>query len=378
MVSQLELLLKQFTGECSRSRSSFLFSKRGMDDSQFHWLFVLMAGGFIIFLFAIFIGQGIAANQMKQTAQMLEYFDSVFSSSQNLDNLNQPIQSTSSITIEQTCEPGVDSKLSFVGQSLDKKIAYTSLFSAAKVSGSTYAIKTIPYNAPFHVDNPIFLTDDMTLYIIYTNDADIASKYEALLPSHATVVTTDDLSTITKRGFRDVVILSQSQDDFALEPDTVQKQLSPALRDNLRAVFVNTNTKNVFYSYGTKTANGFALFRPTDLHPGDDSIINSVDYTDDASLLGAIMSDAPTMYICNMQKLEARARMVALQIAVRATELEVVAGMDGRCIASYSAAHDQIMQGLQSPSNLLENFNWQDELASQNNFLITYSCPQLY
>jgi len=357
-------------------------AKKGMVDTQFHWLFVLLAGGFILFLFAIFIQEGITANNEKQTALMLQYFDSVFSSSQNSQHLDEKIDSLSSISIEQVCEPGVDSHLRFVDQALDKKTTFISIFSSQHVSGATYAIKTLPHDVPFHVDNPIYLTDSNTLYVIFSEDSDAREKYTKLLPSYATVVATDDLSTIKIKGFRGVVIITENYGQLILNQNGVAStDLPDALTQttNLRQVDITTATNNADFYFAIHSDGNIIFLQPggqgSDLLSGKGDVGN-VTYTDDASLLGSIMSDDPMVYECNEQKLNVRARAVALQIAIRAQTLSVEPNIDSRCVASYTSAHDDILQGLASDTLLQQS--WQDQIGKYNQQLIDWSCPTLY
>ncbi len=358
-------------------------SKNAMVDTQFHWLFVLLAGGFILLLFAIFIGQGIAANQEKQTALMLEYFDNVFTSSQNLQHLDESVDSLSSIDIKQDCEPGVESRLQFVGESLDKKTTYLPIFSAKDISGTTYAVKTLPYDAPFHIDNPLYLTDSQTLYIVYSDDADVRDRYAQLLPSHATKVETDDLSTVKLTGFKNVVIITSDEGSSTISgqitPPDIAKLPANLQNANLRHADVVSGTKTVDYYYAAHTNNGVILLAPPDNLLPNDGDISSVTYFDDASLLGAIMSDDPLVYECNIQKLGERARAVALQIAVRAQTLASTPNMDGRCVGAYNSAASSIFTALtDSTTDDLASPDWQNSLATNNDQLIKWSCPALY
>lgn len=352
------------------------FNKRGIADAQFHWLFVVIAGGFVLLLFAIFINQGIVANQNKQTALMLQYLDGVLSSSQNIQNLNDQIASSKSLTIEQKCEIGEKSRLVFVGQELDKPTTYLPIFSNYRISGAFYALKTLSYDAPFKVDNPIYLTDTSTLYVVYSSDPDIQDKYVRLLPSHAVVVATDDLSTVTESGFRNVVIITQ--DKYQIVP--VQEGLSSRLQhSNLRHVDVITTEEprrvDYYYGYDTKDSQGVLLLTPRDYYL-DNSLQNSVEYTDDALLLGAIMSEDPALFECNKAKLDARARVIAMQIYERATELSVESNIEAQCKASYDAVKSMILNNL--ASNTLSDVDVQDNIRSENERLIRYSCPTIY
>jgi len=350
-------------------------SKRGLSEAQFHWLFVMIAGGFILLLLITFAIQGIDAAKKKQTVTILRELETALSNTKTIGDINRKLPADKSVTTTITCDE-TSAAFSEIKVGTASRNTYSlAIFSRGTIRGDYYVAKALSHNVPFKVDTALYLTDPRTLYVILSSrlneqeNTEFISRVTQLLPTHATVINTTDITQVRNTGFDAVIIIGNNQGQLTEEDFTQQffKQqiyyIDISSDSNLESGEIS------FYKKERFGLNTVLMSEPT----------SAVSYYGRAELLGAIMSATENNYLCQKSKLDTRMKLSAEFYAKRAELLsteyrgETQANTDA-CQANFDSANSYLLQIRQNGPSSDEVLALQ-RINQQN---IDRSCPEIY
>jgi hypothetical protein len=353
-----------------------VYSKKGISSQQFHWLFVLVAGGIILLFFITIIMAGKQSSENKLAISMMNSFDAIFAGSKASDNTLTILDAPPNTAIEFVCDRDGYSELAIGSTTASKHNSNKIIFAKKTTEGRQYVLFTRSINVPFKVDNALYITDLHTKYFVlddprYPSYADAIMK---ILPANVTKEKINDVSAIAPGGFREVVIITFSGlGQLSLSRDFQKIKVT--------GLSITPTTANRGAVSSSLKPPGQSRFRPS---------AGTQYYYGSAMLLGAIFSEDGDYYECAVKKLYKKLA-VATQLYVARSQLLSESIQTGVCQAVYLDAvnafddlkeitegrgsltpddinSQQILQ-IEEYATILKNLNEQVEL---------HSCPLLY
>ncbi len=259
----------------------FKKNKKAEAESQFNWIFVLVAGGVILLFFAIFIYRYRDLNDKKLEIKF----------NQDLDLMISMSGITSNSLNNRSDVPFKDFEFSCQGLGVTdfrKKV----VFAPSIVKTRRLYLYSHPFLTPFMVSNFVYVISPNIKYVFVLNENDDASS-----------VFFHDLNDVIPKGamlrdktpiymYKDIFVQSQSvrfifinQNVNRLLIDKINKDVKDNKYKSLSVLSVSTHDQKIsFYEQDKETKKlGFT---------GDSY------YFDEASLLGAVVSDDKDLYDC--------------------------------------------------------------------------------
>lgn len=347
-------------------------NKRGVSESQFHWIFVLIAGGFLLFLLVSFSLQGLEASKKRHTVTVLRELESALTNTKTLGDINRKLEADKSLTVSITCDIDNSAFSQIQVESIPRDTYSLAIFSKGSLQGDYYIARALTYEVPFKVDTALYLTDSRTLYVLVSDDETFLSEMNSLLPAYATVVNTSSLNSLTNTGFDTVIIVGDNIGQV------VTSQLNPKFAK--QEIYVTDIVSDSLMQTGSVY---FQRKQRVFLSSQDREFLDdgSAEYVGKAELLGAVMSGTLDTYNCQKSKLEKRLQMSAAFYGERARllstdyESEYTQVTTQACRASYTSAADYFSDIVTSSSITQEQIT---RLSQLNQQIITRSCPEIY
>ncbi|HLP80065.1 MAG TPA: hypothetical protein VK158_05500 [Acidobacteriota bacterium] len=356
--------------------------KRGQADSQFHWLFVLLAGGFILFLFFMLATAGIRGFILKQTAETLKSIESTIGVVRSQGNIDAWIDASDAVSLAVSCDilrtgsgfTDVSSLLSVQGKETNKPIRDVPLFSEKIISGEHYAVKSIPSYYPFRADTALYMSSFSTLYVIVGADAATGKKIIDLLPKNASSVQVGSIPELTNKGFDMYVFIgvNQGQQLSSQVPSFAKKYRYVDIQPGADGLI--TSGDFVFYSLTKISGTTYELLSD----PDNDGVDDISSYRGEAEFAGGLVSPYD-IYTCTKFKMYRRVRATAGIMAIEADVLKnsypTTLANSGQCIGVYGLLSDKLLQLHAGPAvatdepdvavvNEVDRLNGQLELSS--------------
>lgn len=347
-------------------------NKRAQAESQFHWVFVLIAGAAILAFFVTFAYRHKAISEKKEDIKFANYLDMQVSLA----------EVTSKSTNNRSDLPYKDIKFSCEGiqfsgfeHDFNKKI----VFAPTKIKTSRLYISTYQFSMPFKVTNFVYIIAPNVNYIFITDEND---------PVYAKI--NSAISNIPSNP----ITMSKYSSYTSMSPDNIKKlQNFPSIRfifidkdpsSDLSSIYENFKNKEVSALYIKDKGLTFYQKTKSSFTQPDKSY-----YLDDASLLGAIITDNKEMYDCMMANAFERLYQASMLYTNLITKFQ---SERGDCSQSYSSIQnylDKIKNGAGGLDSI-EEFNTITQqqtndligavssLDQKNNQMKQYTCPTIY
>ena len=350
-----------------------MFSRKGVIEIQFNWIFIMIVGGLILMFFiAIVVQQGKVSNKRISSSISLD-MQSIFSGAQISTNTEHTVD-IPPVNILFECEDGYSSYS--VGDSVITLGDSIVIFSPDMVYGKSREIITwtLDWNAPYRVTNFLYITSPYARYVIVNDNPSLSSYVHSALPDLIFKELTDDYAGIDDRNNYRVRIarfgdlpeqLPVPEDLAALEDESVSLVSIESSGGTLKGT-----GKVHFYS-----KNGVIFERE-----------GTSAYLNEASVYGAIYSEDMAMYECNMAKAFKRLNILSMVYSARAGELYTYF-MDNpdpqRCRVKISQAKDYVddiierseVFSIQAVGGVYSSMQ---DLRTTNKEIQRLSCPVIY
>ena len=373
-----------------------MFSKKGVVEVQFNWMFVLIAGAIILMFFVNFAMNYREAGEREIAVNVLQELGSLASSSLQASGTAQDVEFVG-LSLEVYCNPdscniyGCDQRFDFGGRRIaaPEWMDIEPIFSSRNIDSDHLLLWTLPWQAPFHVTNFLYLTDPEHRFIFDCNDeitgscglaGNVYSRFSENVYANHKYITLNDIGTVSYEGERqnNFIMFIEPDENFAgfegISDDTV--------RNRINVLFVDPDESSVDY--------GDVHFGSVDDDGSISGDFESSSYIGKPMLIGAIFSDEKSDYKCNVRKAILKFLNVNDIYKTKAEELD--SGCFGPdcddCVDYYGDDEDQTGHFMNEMGDQIdENYDIQevgefygyvDGLDRKNRDILRRGCPRLY
>ncbi|MFW6013861.1 MAG: hypothetical protein ACOCQG_01690 [Candidatus Nanoarchaeia archaeon] len=282
-----------------------MFFKKGVVEVQFNWVFVLIAGAVILMFFVNFAMDYRESGETEIATQVLQELGSLASSSLQASGTAQDVE-FGGLDLEVNCDPatcsesGCDQQFDLGGRGISAPewMELEPIFSSRNIESDHLLLWTLPWQAPFHVTNFLYLTDPENRFIFVCQSEGecgfvgrVYSKFSENVYANHDYIYLDDINDTQYEGERQnnfVMFMDHNEfDGFGgIEDDRVKERIN--------VLFVDPDESSVDY--------GEVFFGSVD-DEGEVSVDNEGSpYIGKPMLIGAVFSDLKSDYECNVRK----------------------------------------------------------------------------
>ncbi len=347
--------------------------KRGQVEIQFNWVMLLIAGALIFLFFFSIIRWAKTSSDESQAAKTSYSLDAILTGASVTKNtvniLELPIERIDFYdSIETSCHAyRVDESRN------QRNIRNKILFAPSRIEGSRLITWTLSWNVPFRVDNFLFFSSPLIRYIF------IGAEYDPIFQ----YINKTFPVNLTPEFYTSPPVL-QDENNFKVRIVYINQEPKKAPSNSANPV--NTFNKmpgedvTALKITGTDLDNiEVTFYDKTDPATAVNTYFTLIDNTrapvGEAALFGAIFSDHPDYYDCNMQKAIARLKNVAEVYKKRSEALETeYSGTN--CYTPHNGAKDALTTYLNSLNQDLSAL--QSSLKESNRQAQIYSCALIY
>ncbi len=348
-------------------------NKKGFE-MQFNWIFILVAGVFILILVGLFISRNTEIAERSAKTNLIRSIESIITSASVSTDITNVVE-ISKLEIDISCN-----KISVGG--VPKQYQNLILFAPSKIKGSKLITQTLTFSVPYKATNLLYITSPQVRYIIVGDgDNSLVKKIDALLPKDLNkklYSTTDpNIANIENENNYNIkfIVFGDSMinipDNLKNMPDksVTAVRIPYPVSDEITEDDEITGTVE-FYK---KEGNSWATNSLQDTSP----------YIGIESLIGAIYSDTVELYNCNMGNTFSRLNLVTLVLKHRSEKLKNSDKTNENCYEVYASISSDLQQIIDKSLNFnSENVNTILSAASnleyENKKLEKESCPLIY
>lgn len=315
--------------------------KRGVVATQFHWVFVLVAGALILMFFITIIGSIRNAERIKLGVEMMEKLDAVFTASSVNENTVHMIRTSGHVQFFSACDFDPVSRASYSSYGLrDPDVSVQNnrlaIFSPSVVSGDNFVVAVRAYSSPFRVDRMLFVSSPRIHFVLLGNDL---NRLRPIFPANVTIVSFPSISHYLAAGGTggDTQILITQE----------QVSLSTAQRDAFKDIAHKSTVllKTIDPSRSTVRLEQFNMRSGRFSSSGNSEVV----FTDNTTLLATLYAADGGNYLCGMEKLQRRFEGISYMYRLRYLDYGVSA--PSRCGLHYTSA----VQSLDVLTSLMSN-----------------------
>lgn len=328
---------------------------------QFNWIFVLVAGAAIILFFTIVVIKQKNVSESSSKATMLKSIQSIITGA-----------SVSTDTTKTIDLPNADiaiscNKIAIGG--ISNQYQKLILFAPGLIKGGKLITQTSAFSAPYRAANLLYMTSDRVRYIII-GDNDIAKEVNRSLPSdlRKDFYKPGDANKIkNENNYKAKFVISEldisSLNNVAMKFEKMQDT-------DVTAVKISGDLSKGSIEFYQKNKDKF-------------SRIAESRYITKSSLIGAVYSDTPEAYECNMQNAFSRLNLVTKIYIERTNRLMGERVLQAQCAQFYSNALGNLNSILSASLNfdaskIGDITSAANSLGSENKNAQIYSCTSIY
>ena len=378
--------------------------KKGQVESQFNWIFVLVAGGVILLFFSMFIFRYKSVNDQKLQIKFYQDLDLQLSLSEVSTTTLNNISNVPNKNLKFSCKG-----LGTIG--FNKKI----VFAPSTIKATKLGIYTYSFLAPFKVNNFVYVLSPNTKYVFITDRSD---------ETYLDILTTLGVAreSMSRQSFATYSLSNGNSPGNLNAIANEEKKEKLSEYQSIRFVFINQNPsmdlinddmdeyyKNSFVSVlhidsaNQNNPQKLTFYDYDEKFDKMGSVGQSSYYFDQASLLGAVIVDNKNMYDCMVANAFNRLYYVADTHIQRIDKLSENNNLRPECKDFYvepnglksgmTSLKEEIagplkdineFKSIDSPSasvDYVKKFNEYVELINTKNDLIRYhigDCPVIY
>jgi len=265
-------------------------SKKAFVETQFNWIFIIIAGGVILLFFFSIVYKQKDVSDIKVTGTIKSDLRVILTGSKASTGTASLIAAPN-LEIYYDCQGYAIGRLS--------PIKPHAGFSPGLIKGYALMVWALDWNMPFRVTNFLYLTSPEIRYII-VNDGSFAERLNETLPAK-TIIQDKKKKILMNKEFVEVANLGSIEDKnnyrvrfvfFNQNPSGGLSDLDNMENEDVTAISVYPTTGIDGYGeveFFEKDGNGWVLKGTTN-------------YIGKASLIGAVFTDNIETYNCNMQR----------------------------------------------------------------------------
>jgi len=338
-------------------------NRKGVIDVQFNWIFVMIAG-FVIFLFIISI-----VFAQKKNADTQAGFTAISQITALLQGKQQTPNVYSEISLPRTnmnfkCDESTEYFTFKIENGERTPLPTEILFAPEDLSTNKIMVWSQAFDLGFPVNIFTYITTADSIILIYntTSSSDAAQVYNNL-PSNVTKkYVSNDVDIARYKGYARTRIICFADTD--VDCPTAAKY---------DYMIITPSPGSGLYDYGNVTFHT----KPVVI----DKLSQTVPYITKSGLYGAIFSDNPQYYNCQMSRALKQFEVKRSLVDSRLTLIQD-ALPDGDCKTTINASLDFEIYNMRNPSLNQDNMTSLNKnskyLDTSNTNLILDSCPKIY
>jgi len=349
--------------------------KKAFVEVQFNWIFILVAGGLILFFFISLISKQSKIAETSSNIDSLEYIDKI------LSGTSMEVGTTRNITINNLNVKVTESLITLPNKKVEgKSLRNKIVFAPDLIKGNKLITHSLYWEIPYKTTPFLYLTSNEVRYIlmndtISADDDDLINRAYALLPEFTAkeIIPLGSLAQLEEKNNYEVRLIFFNREPpqirYAIDSENLVTALNIIKLDD-SADIDGYGRVNFYRREGTV----FVLK-------------NSAFYLKKETLLGAIVTDTPEYYQENMRKAFVKLNAMTNILIIKTTRLnELSSATPGsKCPDIYT----QILPALLSINDITKNMQMTQQSFStiyQNSKYIELyqgdlereSCPYLY
>lgn len=271
-------------------------NKKAQLEISFNWIFVLIAGGAILFFFIKVINTEVDATERTTHTRAVTRMQTVFTAlQQNPDSVS--IQDRINYEIQFYCnEEGHSYGLK--NTNARETLPHQAIYAPELIGDSRLITWVQTYKAPMPITSILYVSDEQTKYVFIKGETDkltpIMQRFYNRIPGNFTKEITD-LNTFKTRdydGYRRYIVIIPESVTFSNVGFTYAQ-----VRNRIN-YFIEITNSDVNYYYFNPAADS-----ATDL-------IYTIPYATDEEALGAIITGNPYLYNCTTNKILEQTRII--------------------------------------------------------------------
>jgi len=271
----------------------------------FHWIFIMIAGAIILLFFITIVFKQKAVAEEKLSVEILSSIEEIFAGAGSGEE-----ETIAAIEIPKTelnfiCEEDTGiSEYSIKDTGISKQTPGEIMYSPDIVKGKELVIWSLPFSFPFKITNLIMVSSSDVRYVFYygPNSESFAEQLALDMPDSLNVDLIREGEPIgDKKNYKVRFIF------IDVDPTTIDLSSLKTLNKDVSAVKIESDNVK-FYE---KKANNFHIMYEF-VDPTKASAIYLPSYNNkDAMYYGAVFSENPDQYRCNLKKIFKRTELVA-------------------------------------------------------------------
>lgn len=339
---------------------------------QFNWIFVIIAGAFILMFFLMIVFKNIGSSDVRVSRKVVDQLVAIFAGSEVATSTAQEID-LPKMQLNFVCDEFGSSEFNIEGSGINKQIPASIVFAPDRIEGDKMTTWSLDWSVPFRVANFLYVTSPLIRYYFIGSD-----EYEILedLPRQD-MMTRDELmalpGSLTDRNNYKVKFIF-----FQTFQGTIDSQLGIPDKD-VSAISIDP-ARIYFYRY---EGNKFVPDGPP----------TGIPYLSKAEIYAAIFSEDYESYVCNMKKAFKRMEQVSRVYGGRAAQLNKP-GCNYRTAQDLlyqeslanpqAGAMEQLAKSCANSDNKMSQCNFMtlkeviNRLEASNRGLEYASCPLIY
>lgn len=344
--------------------------KKAQVEISFNWIFILLAGGAILFFFIFVIFRETDASTERTDLKLAKRLDALLSAIEQNPNSIKDIGYFST-ELNFDCVDGTQHEFFIKGSSSRFLLDSQLIFSPEMIGGTNIVAWTLDYNAPYPIASMLLLSDDKTRYIIDgALDADI-NIYDGIPPQFSKLLWSKSrFDEITDDGFRKYVFITTGS-----LPDLSASVRAKGQASVLLLPSSSTDGKIEFYESTT------SLQTPV--------LKGTAGFVTKEMLFAAIVSGDYDLYMCGINKMIDRMRFSDDINQFRMKMLEdkylsqtvICSIFYGNAVEAITSKQEALrtsgaMRGFHD--RLSEFVTYKEDLERINGELLSASCPLMY
>jgi hypothetical protein len=334
-------------------------AKKGEIEIQFNWIFIMIAGALIFLFFFSIIRWAMKSSDDSASVTTANYLDSILTSAAVTKDTVTAVDAPFN-QLDFKCANGFK-----IDNGQWKQINNKIIFAPNRLVNGKLVTWSMSWDAPFRITNFLFVTSPQERYIFIGGWGDEVFKYlnqsvPKEIKAEFNPITTDDKNNFKVRF---VYVNTEPDRDHAIKFSKMGAADVTALKITDTSISGEASFDLSFYK---KSLPGATIASWQKI--GDTATAN-----DDASLWGAIFTDDPTDYTCNMGKANERYNLVASIYEKRSELLFNYYSSNGNfeCANIHSQAKTSLESSL-SNLNTPPNLNGLNENAQQKSCALIY------
>ncbi|HLC81601.1 MAG TPA: hypothetical protein VJH68_03005 [Candidatus Nanoarchaeia archaeon] len=292
---------------------------KGQVEVTFNWVYILIAGAVILLFFVSLVVRQKSISEQHLAVDVVRILESIITGAQVSEKTKSsiPLGGLSEQTLYFNCEDGV-SEYGVVGLPARVQNSFDSVFAPTTIQGSRLILWSLPYALPFKITDFLLVTSDNNHYFFLGEGQGLSDEFiEGAADSKPQLTIqaqkVNSLSEISASGKKVRARIVDADGKNIVSQGRIPGQLLALEDKDLTAVsFTANNEANFFIKEGS-------FWKKLNLQPVP---MVSQAVNRDAAVYGAIFTEDPEIYLCNMQKAYQRIRLISEIYEAKVQELE--------------------------------------------------------